>query len=173
MDSNTSIVRHRFSTVNYGEHLVDLADNAAGDLIMDCWSCGRKIPDTATYCPYCEAHAEEELSVDDEAAVQKVLAEMSPDTMNVLREVFEDSKSGDEFVHRVLVGDCPNCGSSITADCEDHPEIGHAYYARCLECDYLWCMFCGETIDPHRPFDHECPDWTEIDVDEEAWDDAD
>jgi hypothetical protein len=174
IDSNTSIVRHRFSTVNYGEqHLVDLADNAAGGLIMDCWSCGRKIPDAATFCPYCEAHAEEEPTAEEKAVVADVLKGMGPDAIAELCNAFEQSKTGEEFVNRVMVGDCPKCGSSNTRDCENDLEIDDITVARCLACGQLWCPFCGELLKADQSDEHDCPVLNEIDLNDEDWEDAD
>ena len=56
---------------------------------MICWSCRREIPATAKFCPHCEAEVEEEPTVDEQAAVQDVLASMSPDVINELRDAFE------------------------------------------------------------------------------------
>lgn len=75
----------------------------------------------------------------------------------------------DFFISRIMVGDCPRCGSINTHDCGasdfdpltidspenvfekgsecwavgelDDPTIGH-----CDDCDYLWCIECGSQI---------------------------
>ena len=84
----------------------------------------------------------------------------------------------DLFVSRIMVGDCPRCGSSNTHDCqapyfdpypfnspgmivkmgsecwaarELDPTIGH-----CDDCDYLWCIECGSQLSIDEK---ECGHW--------------
>jgi hypothetical protein len=140
---------------------------------MICWSCRREIPATANFCPHCEAEVEEEPTVEEQAAVRDVLASMSPDVMDEFRDAFEKSTTGEEFVNRVMVGDCPHCDSSNTQDCGCDPEIDDACVARCLECGELWCSLCGESLTADGFADHDCPVWGEMDFDDEDWDEAD
>jgi hypothetical protein len=140
---------------------------------MICWSCRRDIPATAKFCPHCEAEVEEEPTADEQAAVQDVLADMGPDVIDELRDAFAKSTTGEEFVNRVMIGDCPQCGSSNTQDCEKDPEIDDLSVARCLACGQLWCSLCGELLKADRPVGHDCAIWGETDFDDEDWDDAD
>jgi hypothetical protein len=48
---------------------------------------------------------------------------MGPDLLSELRDAFDKSASGEDFVNRIMVGDCPHCGCSKTGDCENDPEI--------------------------------------------------
>ena len=140
---------------------------------MICWSCQKEMPDTAKRCPNCEAEVVAEPTADEEAAVQSALASMGPDLIDELRDAFEKSVSGEEFVNRIMVGDCPKCGSSNTGNCENDPEIDDACVARCLECEQLWCPDCGELLKDDQSTDHDCPAWEDMDFDDEDWDDAD
>lgn len=139
---------------------------------MICWSCRREMPDTAEFCPHCEAKVEEDPTADEEAAVQQVLKSMSPGMIDELRDAFEQCTSGEEFVNRIMVGDCPKCGSSNTGDCESDPEIEDACVGRCSECGQLWCVYCSELLRADHSADHDCPVWSEMDFDDEDWDDA-
>jgi len=72
----------------------------------------------------------------------------------------------DSFTFGIMVGDCPNCGSFNTHDCEapnyhldlegepmkmgsecgiarelNDPTVGH-----CDDCNYLWCLECGSEL---------------------------
>jgi hypothetical protein len=121
---------------------------------MLCWSCRKEIPDTAKRCQYCEAAVEPEPSEEDIDAVEGLLDNMSPDVMSELQAVFEESESGEDFVNRIMVGQCPACGSANTSDCGDDPEIDDVDIGRCVDCGQLWCIVCDL---PLREDQLECP----------------
>lgn len=110
---------------------------------MKCWSCGKTIPDDAQACRYCEAPRTEAVTPEDIAAVEQMLGGMSPDVLAELQQAFEASADGEDFVNRIMVGDCPQCGSAETSDCEDDPEIADICVGRCFSCGQLWCLDCG------------------------------
>jgi hypothetical protein len=115
----------------------------------------------------------EELSVEEEAAAASLLADMSPDLLNELCDVFNKSASGQEFVDRIMVGDCPQCGNSKTGDCENDPEIENPCVGRCFECGLLWCLDCGEFFKDVQSTEHDCPAWEEMDCDDNDLDETD
>lgn len=85
----------------------------------------------------------------------------------------------DFFISQLMVGNCPNCGSNNTHDCEapnfvsspfesqeqvfklgsecgiarelDDPTVGH-----CDDCNYIWCLDCGSELTLDR---HICGHW--------------
>ncbi len=142
--------------------------NDEGDPVMICWSCHKEIPDTAEFCPHCEAEAMEEPPADVIADVQSILASMSPDLMDELRDAFEKSTNGEDFVNRIMVGDCPKCGSSNTGDCENDPELSDPCVGRCLDCGQLWCCDCGRLFQDQRATDHDCPAWEDSELDDDC-----
>jgi hypothetical protein len=109
-----------------------------------CWSCGKTIPDDAKSCRYCEAAVEPEPTEEEIAAVQEVLAGMSPDVLEQIEAAFADSENAEDFVNRIMVGECPKCGSPETSDCENDPEINDPCVGRCFQCGQLWCLDCGQ-----------------------------
>lgn len=132
---------------------------------MICWSCQKEISDTAKRCPHCEAEVMVEPTDEEGVAALNTLASMEPEVMSELRDVFEKSTSGEDFVNRIMVGDCPKCGSTNTADCENDPEIDDPCVARCFECRQLWCPDCGELFTDDKFVDHDCPAWEDMDFD--------
>jgi hypothetical protein len=140
---------------------------------MICWSCQEAIPDTAERCPHCEAEVELEPTEDEKTAVQSALSSMVPKVIRELHDAFEESATGEEFVNRIMIGDCPTCGSSDTGDCEHDPEIDDPCVARCLACGQLWCPDCGELFKDDRFADHDCPAWEEMDLGDDDSDQAD
>ncbi len=140
---------------------------------MICWSCQKEIPDRAERCPHCEAEIVAEPTEDEKAAARSALASMGPDMIDELRGAFEKSASGEEFVNRIMVGDCPQCDSSKTGDCENDPEIDDPCVGRCFECGQLWCLDCGEFFKDAQSIDHDCPAWEDMDFDDEDFDESD
>ena len=130
---------------------------------MICWSCRKEIPATAEFCPHCEAEVEEEPPADAIAAVQTILGSMSRELIDELGEALEKSASGEEFVNRIMIGDCPKCGSSNTDDCENDPDINDVCLARCFDCGQLWCPDCGELLKEDQAAAHDCPAWSDVD----------
>jgi methionyl-tRNA synthetase len=57
--------------------------------------------------------------------------------LDELRAAFETSGTADEFADRILVGDCPKCGSQDTGNCEADPEIENLLVGRCYQCGQL------------------------------------
>ena len=110
---------------------------------------------------------------DEKAAVQGALAGMDPDLTGELRDAFEKSATGEEFVNRIMVGDCPKCGSSNTGDCEGDPEIGDPCIGRCFDCGQLWCCDCEELFKNAKSTNHDCPVWEDLDLEDEDWNDKD
>ena len=107
------------------------------------------------------------------ATVWSALAGMGPELIGELRDAFEKSESGEDFVNRVMIGDCPKCGSSKTGDCENDPDIDDACVARCFACGQLWCPDCGELFKDERSVKHECPAWDDMELDDDGFDEAD
>ncbi len=140
---------------------------------MNCWRCQKEIPINAEFCPHCEAEVTAEPSAEEQAAAASVLGAMSPDLLNEMRDAFDKSASGEDFVNRIMVGDCPHCSCSKTGDCENDPEIDDPCVGRCFECGQLWCLDCGEFFKDAQSIDHDCPAWEDIDFDDEDFDESD
>jgi hypothetical protein len=134
---------------------------------MLCWSCNKEIAETAKFCPHCEAEVMEEPPAEEVALVANFLSNLSPANLDELREAFENCESGEDFVNRIMVGDCPKCASSNTGNCENDPEIDDICVARCLDCGQLWCPDCGEFFEKSQSIQHDCPAWEDMPDDEE------
>ncbi|MFV2067864.1 MAG: hypothetical protein ACC645_12890 [Pirellulales bacterium] len=135
---------------------------------MFCWSCQKEIPEAAKYCPHCEAEVEKEPTAEERAAIENAMAGMSPELIDELRDTFEKSATGEDFVNRIMIGDCPKCGSSNTGDCENDPEVEDLCVGRCFDCGQLWCPDCGECFNnAAQSTDHDCPAWDDMDFDDE------
>ena len=132
---------------------------------MKCWSCAKDISDDAKFCPHCEAQAEPEPTEEEKAVVAEILGTFSPELMGEIQQAFKASGSGEEFVNRIMVGDCPQCGSASTGDCENDPELEDPCIGRCFDCGQLWCLDCGEYFSAKPSIQHDCPMW-----DDEDWD---
>lgn len=129
---------------------------------MRCWNCGKKIPDDAKICGFCEAAVEDEPTAEEEAAVLKLLGGMPPEALAELQDAFANSDTAEKFADRIFVGDCPKCGSEETGNCLADPEIEELLVGRCYQCGQLWCTECGRLLERKSP---ECPCWDEDDDD--------
>jgi hypothetical protein len=68
---------------------------------------------------------------------------------------------------KIMIGDCPACGSSNITSCEDMPDIDDITMGFCLDCGAFWCSECqvlfrkGQKICEHwalcEDCDHERP----------------
>jgi hypothetical protein len=54
--------------------------------------------------------------------------------------------SPEDFVNEIFVGDCPNCGSRDTRDCEEEREVEDITVGLCNSCGHLWCTECGRPV---------------------------
>jgi len=82
--------------------------------------------------------------------------ERMPDDM---KEYFvkaaEESKTPEEFISRIMVGCCPQCGSPETISCEEVEEIEDPTVGICKTCGLLWCLECQAPIEDEE----ECLHW--------------
>ena len=77
----------------------------------------------------------------------EVFASLDEESQEAMRSAFEKSETAEEFVNRVMVGDCPSCGSADVGDCGEDPEIRDNCVGRCYACGKLWCLECGEIFE--------------------------
>lgn len=125
---------------------------------MKCWNCGKRIPDDAKICRFCEMAVADEPTEEEKVVVRGVLDQMPPEALDELRAALERSDTAEEFADRILVGDCPKCGSDDTGNCEADPEIGDLLVGRCFQCGQLWCTECGQLLKHDSP---SCKCWDE------------
>ncbi len=152
---------------------------------MRCWNCGKKVPDTAKVCGFCEAAVSGEPSAEEKDAVREILGQMPPEALEELRAAFDTNETADEFADRIFVGDCPKCGSEDTGNCEADPEIEELLVGRCYQCGQLWCTECRRLLERSAPvcecwgeeidddFDFEDMDFDEEEEEEEEEPDSD
>ncbi len=112
-------------------------------------------------------------TAEEEAAAASALAAMGPEAASELLDALSKSATGEEFVNRLLVGDCPRCGGSNTGDCENDPEIDDPCVGRCFDCGLLWCLDCGELFKDAQSAGHDCPAWEEMGLSDDDWDEVD
>jgi len=123
---------------------------------MQCANCGKEIPDNALMCRFCEAPVEPEPTEEEAREALEALQRLDPQALQEFLEVMRTSKSADEFANRILVGDCPKCGSERTDNCEKDPDVDNILVGRCADCGHLWCTLCD------RPYaGGECECWEE------------
>ncbi len=141
---------------------------------MLCWSCGKELPQGATRCSYCEADMISLPSEKEMHAARDILQHMDPNTISELQELFAASKNGEEFVNKIMVGDCPACGSSSTGNCEHDPDVEDLTIGRCFDCGVLWCTICGTEYDLEDGECVVCQMGEEEDFEDDGlWDDDD
>ncbi len=139
---------------------------------MLCWSCGKEVAENATRCSYCEADV---LFLPDNQEMEMArdfLDKMDPTLMREFRRIFEASETGEEFVNKIMVGDCPECGSSETGNCEHDPDVEDVTIGRCFECGHLWCTGCDSRYEEGQDFCDVCSDLEDGWSDGEPNDDA-
>ena len=52
----------------------------------------------------------------------------------------------DQFISEAMVGECPECGSANTVDCDEVEGIYDIEVGLCGNCGYLWCLECGSHL---------------------------
>ncbi len=129
---------------------------------MECANCGNEIPDNAKMCQYCEAAVQPAPTEEELETAWEAFQQLDPDVRQALTEAMLTSKTCDEFVNRVLVGPCPKCGSALTDDCENDPEVGDPLLGRCFECGHRWCTGCDRPMSGGF-----CECWQEMEEEEQ------
>lgn len=66
------------------------------------------------------------------------------------RGILEAMSGGDlserDLLNLVMAGECPSCGSSGVAQCDDLEDEGDPTVGICAACGYTWCLECGMQI---------------------------
>jgi len=109
---------------------------------MICWNCSKEIPDNAKMCIHCEKSVEDQPSAEEIEVVKKIFEEMDPEGKEALMAAIQKADSAEELIRDIFVGDCPQCESTETRDCENDPEIDDLMVGHCLKCGQLWCTEC-------------------------------
>ena len=65
-----------------------------------------------------------------------------------------DATSAEDLVSQIFVGECPQCLSSNTKDCEDVAEIEDITLGLCKDCGHIWCTECGRTVTKGSSCEH-------------------
>lgn len=125
---------------------------------MRCWNCNREMPATATACAHCESPVMPEPSAEEFEVVSEMLQKMPPDLLAEFCEILKGSATAEEFADRILVGECPKCGSQKTGNCENDSDINHLLVGRCYECGQLFCAECLKLLKVEAPT---CKCWEE------------
>ena len=129
---------------------------------MKCFNCGKSIPDDAKACKFCEAPAEDPPTAEEMELAAGILEAMDPELQSIIRAAAENSSTAEEFMTRMMVGDCPTCDSDDVGDCGEDPTIEHPCIGRCYQCGQIWCLDCGELLAtdvvkcPHEAVCDEC-----------------
>ena len=79
-------------------------------------------------------------------SVKEALDVLPPEVQEYLIDIMRRSSTPEEAIRRVLVGDCPECDSENTRDCEDTP-IDDSTVGLCLNCNIMWCLGCGAVFE--------------------------
>lgn len=115
---------------------------------MLCWSCGKEIAENATRCQHCEADTVSPPDTEEMELAREFLDNMDPEIGAELLRVFQESENGEEFINRIMIGDCPLCDSSKTSDCEHDPDVEDLTMGRCFDCGHVWCTVCDSSYTP-------------------------
>jgi hypothetical protein len=76
------------------------------------------------------------------------------DVRLILVEIKDDSGEVD-VSDQIMVGPCPNCGSTNTRSCEN-TVIADSTAGLCLDCGCRGCLVCGAVLDDGET---NCPHW--------------
>ncbi len=105
--------------------------------------------------------------VDELSMIKNFIHSLDPSLMEEFNALAETCETEDEFVHQVMIGNCPHCESDNTADSSDDPEFEDPSFAQCKDCGTIYCCGCQETFDDAKHATaHNCPLWPD-DIDDE------
>lgn len=90
----------------------------------------------------------------DESALAETLEFLSPYARGLVNRALAGEISEAEFLREVFVGDCPNCESTCTVDCQDVTDIEDVAVGLCHDCGYTWCLECGAQVERGEPCGH-------------------
>lgn len=118
---------------------------------MKCWNCRAKLDDGAKACSHCEAMMADRPTQAGAAAALECAQDLPPSIQEAMLDAYHRSKTAEEFVNMLMVGNCPKCESEHTGDCEEDPELEDPCLARCYDCGCYWCTECGRELDIRSP----------------------
>jgi hypothetical protein len=104
--------------------------------------------------------------MEDNEEILKIWASLPKEVQDALRDAAEESSAvtDEQFIAEIMIGECPQCGSKNTKDCEEIDGIEDFTVGLCMNCGFLWCSECG------RPLVHSilCNHWAICDTCDET-----
>jgi|GEM_PF-416088 hypothetical protein len=104
---------------------------------------------------------------------ERLLTETAANLPDYARDLLSRAASGEisesEFLREVFVGDCPNCESRDTVDCDTVEGIEDITVGLCRDCGFTWCVECGVPVTRGEI----CPHWQVCEECEEEKDEYD
>jgi hypothetical protein len=85
--------------------------------------------------------------VEEIEMTKQAIAMLDDEAREELLAAIDQSSTAEEFANRVLIGNCPKCGSSEVGNCETDPSIEDISVGRCYVCGQLWCTLCDRLFE--------------------------
>ncbi|MHA2062348.1 MAG: hypothetical protein ACW963_08685 [Candidatus Sifarchaeia archaeon] len=94
--------------------------------------------------------------MEDKKDFSEIWDSLPKDIQKTLRKAVEESSAASEeqFIAEIMIGECPNCGSNQTKDCEKVEGIEDISVGLCMNCGYLWCSECGRSLVKNTKCNH-------------------
>jgi hypothetical protein len=75
----------------------------------------------------------------------EAMASLDPSLVSYLLDNAANSSNVEEFISKLMIGECPKCRSSSTVD-GDAPPVNDITVGICLACGCHWCLECGNVF---------------------------
>jgi hypothetical protein len=78
----------------------------------------------------------------------KIWDSLPEDIQETLKKAIEESnaETEEQFLAEIMIGECPQCESDQTKDCENVDGIEDFSVGLCMKCGYLWCSECRRSL---------------------------
>lgn len=90
-------------------------------------------------------------------AAKEMFRNLSEEAQEVFRYMCDKAECAEDLIAFSMVGPCPRCGNELTKDGDSaapEGEVGDTTVGVCPECDYRWCVECGQELTQWP-----CPHW--------------
>lgn len=81
----------------------------------------------------------------DASETKDVFDALPEEVQELLFKTAMESTSEEEFLSKIFIVPCPQCGSENTRDFSDTP-LDDPTIGNSLECNYIWCLVCGYAL---------------------------
>ena len=86
------------------------------------------------------------LNMENMEKIWQVWKALPEEIQDALKKAVDEASSEEQFIAEISIGDCPECKSTDTRDCDEVEGIHDCTIGLCMDCGHLFCSRCRRDL---------------------------